>query len=92
VGGPAADSLGASSIGVLAFEILQTNQVPSVLVSDRWVLVAQQMLWTEFHLVVEPGGAAALAALLSGAYVPEEARKVGVVVCGSNTDPQTVIA
>lgn len=91
VAGPAADSLGASSIGVLAFDILQANLVPSLLVSDRWVLIAQHLLWKEFHLVVEPGGAAALAAVLSGAYVPEESRKVGVVVCGSNTDPQTVI-
>jgi threonine dehydratase len=92
VGGPAADSLGASSIGVLAFDILRTNQVPSVLVSGGWILTTQQMLWTDFHLVVEHGGAAALAAVLSGAYVRDESRKIGVVVCGSNTDPLGVIA
>jgi threonine dehydratase len=35
--------------------------------------------------VAEPGGAAALAALLSAGYRPEEGERVGVVVCGGNT-------
>ena len=43
------------------------------------------MLWREVQLVTEPGGAAAFAALLSGAYVPERGERVGVVVCGANT-------
>jgi threonine dehydratase len=37
------------------------------------------------QLVTEPGGAAAFAALLSGAYRPEKDERVGVVVCGANT-------
>ena len=37
------------------------------------------------QLVTEPGGAAAFAALLSGAYKPEKDERVGVVVCGANT-------
>jgi threonine dehydratase len=40
--------------------------------------------------VAEPGGAAALAALRCGAYVPEAGERVVVVVCGSNCDPTTV--
>jgi threonine dehydratase len=40
--------------------------------------------------VAEPGGAAALAALRCGAYVPEPGERVVVVVCGSNCDPATV--
>jgi threonine dehydratase len=35
--------------------------------------------------VAEPGGAAALAALLSGSYVPEPGERVAVLVCGANT-------
>jgi threonine dehydratase len=37
------------------------------------------------RIVAEPGGAAALAALLSGSYVPEKSERVGVLVCGGNT-------
>jgi threonine dehydratase len=37
------------------------------------------------RLVVEPGGAAATAALLSGAYVPSPGERVGVVISGANT-------
>jgi threonine dehydratase len=34
--------------------------------------------------MAEPGGAAAMAALLSGAYVPAPEERVGVLVCGGN--------
>jgi threonine dehydratase len=46
---------------------------------------AQRRLWREQQLVTEPGGAAAFAALLSGAYRPEKDERVGVIVCGANT-------
>jgi threonine dehydratase len=36
--------------------------------------------------MAEPGGATALAALLSGAYKPRPGERVGVVLCGSNAD------
>jgi len=36
-------------------------------------------------LATEPGGAAALAALLSGRYRPRPGERVGVLVCGGNT-------
>jgi threonine dehydratase len=41
-------------------------------------------------LIAEPGGATALAALLSGRFVPPEGARVGVLVCGANTDPAKV--
>ena len=37
------------------------------------------------RLVAEPGGAAALAALLGGAYVPAAGERVGVILSGGNT-------
>jgi threonine dehydratase len=43
------------------------------------------------HLIAEPGAAAALGALLSGAYDPEPDERVVVVVCGANTDPASVM-
>jgi threonine dehydratase len=43
------------------------------------------MLWRVLRVVAEPGGAAALAALLSGGYRPRRDEHVGVVVSGGNT-------
>ena len=39
------------------------------------------------RVAAEPGGAAALAALTRGAYVPEPGERVGVIVSGGNLDP-----
>ena len=56
-----------------------------VLVSDDAIRTAQARLWDAVRIVAEPGGAAALAALLVGAYVPAPGERVGVVVSGGNT-------
>ena len=64
----------------------------AVLVSDEAILAAQRMLWDRFRLLVEPGGATAAAALLSGRFQPPPGARVGVVICGANTDPRTVAA
>lgn len=85
-GGLAADSLGASRIGALAFGIAQQFVAPAALVSDAAIRAAQLALWRELRIAAEPGGAAALAALLSGAYVAQPRERVGVLVCGGNLD------
>jgi threonine dehydratase len=41
------------------------------------------------RLIAEPGGATALAALLSRAYVPTRGERVGLVICGANADLKT---
>jgi threonine dehydratase len=84
--GLAADSLGSSSVGELMFEIARQHIAGVVLVSDDDIRAAQRHLWQELQLVTEPGGAAAFAALISGAYRPEAHERVGVVLCGANTD------
>jgi tryptophan synthase alpha subunit len=48
---------------------------------------AQRALWDELRIPAEPGGAAAFAAIASGAYVPAPRERVCVVVCGANGDP-----
>jgi threonine dehydratase len=90
VGGVAADSLGAKQVGALMFPIAVAHVAHSVLVSDASILDAQRLLWDRLRLVAEPGGATALAALLSKAFVPPESARVGVIVCGANTDPAKV--
>ena len=87
VSGVAADALGARQVGALMFPLAQRYVSEALLVADDAILAAQHLLWDRLRLVVEAGGATALAALLSGAWVPPEGARVGVLVCGSNTDP-----
>ncbi|HEU5349219.1 MAG TPA: threonine/serine dehydratase [Ktedonobacterales bacterium] len=87
VGGIAADSLGATRVGTEAFALAKRFVDRVVLVSDEHILAAQHTLWDDLRIVAEPGGVTASAALLSGAYRPAPGERVGVVICGGNTDP-----
>jgi threonine dehydratase len=87
--GLAADSLGASSAGLLMFPIARKFVDRVALVSDEDIRNAQRYLWTNAQIVTEPGGAAAFAALLSGSYKPAKNERVGVIVCGANTPLET---
>lgn len=91
VAGVAADSLGARRIGEVPWSIVREHVAEAVVVSDEAIRAAQRELWNDLRLVVEPGGAAAWAALRSGAYQPRPNERVVVVVCGSNCDPNTVM-
>jgi threonine dehydratase len=84
-GGIAADSLAPRQIGSLMFPIAQRHVAESVLVPDEAIREAQRALWRVLRVVAEPGGAAAFAALLSGAYQPVPDERVGVLICGGNT-------
>ena len=84
-GGIAADSLAPRRVGELMFPIARAHVARVVLVSDAAIRGAQDALWQTVRIAAEPGGAAALAALLSGAYVPEPGERVGVVVSGGNS-------
>ncbi|MDQ0033408.1 threonine dehydratase [Variovorax boronicumulans] len=90
VGGIAADSLGARRIGAISWEITQQQVQDALLLSDESIRAAQQWLWKEMKLAVEPAAALPLGALQSGAYVPREGEKVCLIVCGANVDPATV--
>ncbi|MFL6154763.1 MAG: threonine/serine dehydratase [Marmoricola sp.] len=92
VSGVAADSLGARRIGTIAYDVAVRTGVRSVLVTDDDLVAARRLIWDHRRLVVEHGAAAALAALTSGAYVPEAGERVVVVLCGANTDPGDLVA
>jgi threonine dehydratase len=85
-GGIAADSLAPKRVGDLMFLIAQRSVNSVILVSDDDIRQAQQILWDSVRLVVEPGGAAAFAALTSGKYVPAYAERIAVILCGGNTN------
>jgi threonine dehydratase len=84
-GGIAADSLAPRRVGELMFPLAQAHVAQVALVSDDAIRRAQQSLWSALRIVAEPGGAAAFAALLGGAYVPRSGERVGVVISGGNS-------
>jgi len=84
-GSVAVDSLAPRRVGELTFSLISQRVHSVVLVSDEAILRAQQALWDTLRVVGEPGACAALAALLSGRYVPEPGESVAVVVSGANT-------
>ncbi len=85
--GLAANALGARRIGQICLDLAQRHDVESVLVSDAAIRQAQIRLWQALRLLVEPAGAAAFAALRSGAYRPHRAERVAVLLCGANIAP-----
>ncbi len=87
VSGIAVDSLGASRLGALAYDIVSGRDVHNVLVSDEAISGARKALWDRLRVAAEPGGATALAALTSRRYRPKPGERVAVLVCGGNTDP-----
>jgi threonine dehydratase len=91
VGGLASDSLGARQVGGVMFPIAQAYVAAAVLVPDAAIAAAQRLLWDRLRVIAEPGGATALAALVCRAFRPPPDARVGVVVCGANADPATVV-
>jgi threonine dehydratase len=85
-GGYAADSLGTRRAGEIAFAIVSKHVERVVLVPGDAIREAQRRLWHEVRVFAEPGGAAALAALLAEAYEPEPGEHVVALVCGANGD------
>ncbi|MGC0365157.1 threonine dehydratase [Rhodococcus sp. 27YEA15] len=90
VSGIAADSLGATRIGSIAFDVASRFDPVSLLVSDADIVDARNQLWREYRIAAEHGAATAFAALTSGVYKPAPNEHVAVVVCGANTNPATL--
>jgi threonine dehydratase len=86
VSGLAASALGASRVGDIAWS-MRDHVGDSLVVSDADLVTAQRALWEEARVAAEPAAAAPLAALLTGAYVPEPDEVVALVVSGANFDP-----
>ena len=88
VSGIAANALGAKSIGNICFSLSKENQIESLVISDDDIKSAQRLLWENHRIFVEPAGAAALAAIISGKYKPKIKEKLAVLICGAN--PNTI--
>ncbi|HVY20882.1 MAG TPA: threonine/serine dehydratase [Bauldia sp.] len=84
--GSVCDALLAPSPGAIGFALNQAHHAAAVSVSDGEALATVAFAFRELKLVVEPGGAAALAALLAGKVVAQ-GEPVVVVLSGGNIDP-----
>jgi threonine dehydratase len=79
VSGVAVDSLGARRLGSIAYDVARDRGVRSVLVDDDAILAAQQDLWANYRIVVEPAAAAPWAAVAT-----VNGSRTVIVLCGAN--------
>lgn len=86
----ACDALMATATYPVNFAVLAPRGVRGLSVSDADIRAAQRLAFEKLHLVVEPGGAAALAAVLAG-KVPADGR-TAVILSGGNTDADAFAA
>ena len=84
------DALMSPSPGAVTFPINQPRLAGAVDASDEEVLAAMAFAFEHLKLVIEPGGAAALAALLAG-RIALNGRTAVIVASGGNVDPATFV-
>lgn len=84
------DALQPTATKPINLAVLQGRAEPGVAVTDEEVRAAQAFAFSELRLVVEPGGAAALAAALAG-KVPVDETTV-IMLTGGNADPAAFAA
>jgi threonine dehydratase len=82
-----ADGLRVQSPGKLTFPVLQKTAEDVLTVSDDEIIKTIKFLLFRMKLLVEPSGAAAAAAVLTG-KLPSDVRRVGVVLSGGNIDAE----
>lgn len=85
------DSLQTIQASPLTFGLMQALGYRGVVVSEAEVKAAVRFAFQSLKLVVEPGGAVALAAVLAG-KVAVRGQKVGLVLSGGNVDPAVFAA
>jgi threonine dehydratase len=81
-----ADGQMTPRLGDLTFEVIQRLVTDILLVSDTQIIEAMAFAFSRLKLVLEPSGASALAALLSGKVPDIAGRRVGVTLSGGNVD------
>jgi threonine dehydratase len=86
VSGIAADSLGARRIGGIAWQVTQRYVNAAHLLRDASIRAAQEAMWKQLRLAIEPAAALPLAALAAKAIAPRNDERVLLVICGANLD------
>lgn len=84
-----ADSLGAPHAAPYSFSLCRQFVDELVLVDDDALCRAMAILFAELKIAVEPAGAAATAALLGPLAQRLRGKRVGIIACGANIDPDS---
>jgi threonine dehydratase len=79
------DALQTPRVSPITFGVLSNRGVKALVASEDEVKAAVRWAWEHHQLVVEPGGAVALAVLLAGKIEPQDGTVV--VLSGGNVDP-----
>jgi threonine dehydratase len=82
-----ADALTSPGVGAIPFAILKSCGARGLAVQDEAMIQAVAFAALTLKVVVEPGGAAALAAVLSGAF-DARGQTIAIVLSGGNIDPE----
>ncbi len=85
--GSICDALLSPMPGELTFSINQPRLAPGLVVSEAEVKHAMIFAFENLKLVIEPGGAVGLAAILAR-KIPTEGRNIAVIASGGNVDPR----
>jgi threonine dehydratase len=81
-----ADGLRTTSPGELTFAVASAHVSGIVTVSDAELVEAMRFVFERMKIVIEPSGAAPLAALLQHRIPVLEGKRIGVIVSGGNVD------
>jgi threonine dehydratase len=79
-------TLAAGKTEQVNFDVVQKHVERVVLIEDADMTRACEWLWRELGVAADPSGAAAVAALLVGAYKPAPGEKICALVCGAGAD------
>lgn len=82
-----ADGARTQSPGAITFPVVQAHAAGIVTVSDDEIRSAMRFAFERMKLVIEPTGAAGLAAVLHH-RLPHRYDRIGIVVTGGNVDPE----
>ena len=86
----ACDALQTLATYPINFAVLRGRAAPGVAVSEEEIRAAQRFAFDRLRLVLEPGGAAALAAALAGKVELDE--RTALILSGGNVDPASFAA
>lgn len=79
------DAIQARRPGAAGYAAFKDRLAGAIAVDDEQAIGALRYAFERLRLVVEPGGAVGLAAVLAG-MLPPEIEKIGIVLCGGNVD------
>jgi len=80
-----ADGLRVQTPGALTFPVTRANAEEILTVTDDEIIAAMRFMLFRMKVLVEPSGAAAAAAVMAG-KLPQDCRRVGVILSGGNVD------